>query len=140
MSKGSIMPNYAHLLRSELDFSVVQGRVDTMAMLGVPYGSASLSRAEALAREQASAIARDLVQQEGIRDPERKQRKQQQWQTKQVVAVIAYLQRLGRDIQLASAKAIGDGQSSYATSADRREAGNAPARQSERQPVRSSER
>jgi cytochrome c oxidase cbb3-type subunit I/II len=84
----SIMPKYPWLLADELDFSVVQPRVDAMAMLGVPYGAA-LTRAEPMAREQASAIAAEIRVQGGPSGLE----------TKQIVALVAYLQRLGTDIK-----------------------------------------
>jgi cytochrome c oxidase cbb3-type subunit I/II len=59
-----------------------------MTMLGVPYGSA-VSDAPQLARAQANTIAGDLASTGGRSGLE----------TKEVVALIAYLQRLGRDIQ-----------------------------------------
>ena len=61
-----------------------------MAMLGVPYGDA-VNRAPALAREQAARVAAAIVSQGGPSGLERKE----------VVAIIAYLQRLGKDIQVA---------------------------------------
>jgi cytochrome c oxidase cbb3-type subunit I/II len=84
----SIMPTYAWLSSEDLDFSTVQPRVDAMAMLGVPYGEA-VTRAEPMARDQARAIAQELVTQGGPAGLE----------GKQVVALIAYLQRLGTDIR-----------------------------------------
>jgi cytochrome c oxidase cbb3-type subunit I/II len=86
----SIMPPYAFLLERELDFDTIQPRVDAMAMLGVPYGKA-LHRAEAMAREQAQEIAAEIAAQGGPKDLE----------SKQIVALVAYLQRLGTDIKQA---------------------------------------
>jgi cytochrome c oxidase cbb3-type subunit I/II len=83
----SIMPKYPWLLTSALDFGSIQSRVDAMAMLGVPYGTA-LQRAEPMAREQAAAISAEIEAQggpTGLAD-------------KQIVALVAYLQRLGTDI------------------------------------------
>jgi cytochrome c oxidase cbb3-type subunit I/II len=82
------MPSYAHMTTRTLDFDQIQHRVDVMAMLGVPYGDA-VHRAGQMARDQAAAIARALEQQgaqPGLED-------------KEMVAMIAYLQRLGRDIR-----------------------------------------
>jgi cytochrome c oxidase cbb3-type subunit I/II len=87
-SEGSIMPKYGHLLEKALDYSVVQPRVRTHATLGVPYSAEEIDEAEALARKQARKIAEEIVTQGGPRDLE----------DKQIVALIAYLQRLGRDI------------------------------------------
>ncbi len=83
----SVMPRYPWLLEHEIDFEGIQARVDAMAMLGVPYGEA-VRRAPAMAREQAALIASELVQQGGPEGME----------TKKVIALIAYLQRLGTDI------------------------------------------
>jgi cytochrome c oxidase cbb3-type subunit I/II len=88
----SIMPPYPWLLKNPIDFDRIQSRVDAMAMLGVPYGDA-IDRAPALARDQAKQIADGIVAQggpNGLGD-------------KEVVALIAYLQRLGRDIRSAPA-------------------------------------
>ena len=87
ITKGSIMPPYKWLFESDLDFGAVQSRVDTMAMLGVPYGEAVI-KAEQLARDQAAVIAADIEKQGGPTG----------LATKEVVAVIAYLQRLGTDL------------------------------------------
>ncbi len=85
----SIMPAYPHLLTQQLDFDSIQARVNAMTILGVPYGEAATpGRAAELAREQARLIAADLKQQggyEGLDD-------------KKVIALVAYLQRLGTDI------------------------------------------
>jgi cytochrome c oxidase cbb3-type subunit I/II len=84
----SIMPAYAWLETTELDFASAQKRVDAMAMLGVPYGDAVL-HAERLARKQSHEIAARIVSQGG---PEH-------LETKQITALVAYLQRLGTDIK-----------------------------------------
>ncbi|MEZ4234157.1 MAG: cytochrome-c oxidase, cbb3-type subunit I [Polyangiaceae bacterium] len=94
----SIMPAYESMLRDEIDFSVIQHRVDVMVMLGVPYGD-SVNKAEAQAREQAKEIAYEVASQggpKGLGD-------------KQVIALIAYLQRLGTDIKTAPQPASDQG-------------------------------
>lgn len=91
---NSIMPTYGHLLRRSLDFDGIQSRVDAMVMLGVPYGEA-VTNAPAMARAQAGQIAASVEASggpAGLGDRE-------------VVALVAYLQRLGKDI-----KAAGGGQ------------------------------
>ncbi len=85
----SIMPAYAHFLTKSIDFEQIQSRVDAMAMVGVPYGDA-LNKAPAMAREQAKTIAAAIVEQGGPRGLE----------DKQIVAMVAYMQRLGRDIKV----------------------------------------
>ncbi|MFG0275429.1 MAG: cytochrome-c oxidase, cbb3-type subunit I [Phycisphaerales bacterium] len=97
INDGSIMPGYKHLLTKALDFDAIQRRVDAMAMVGVPYGEA-LNSAPAMAREQAAQITAELVEQgqdEGLAD----------LGDKEVIAVIAYLQRLGTDISKTPAPA-----------------------------------
>jgi len=86
---GSIMPSYAHLLDQTVDFNGIQARVDAMAMLGVPYGDMIRdNNAVAAARSQAETLAKELVLQGGY--PE--------LQDKKIIALVAYLQRLGTDI------------------------------------------
>ena len=84
----SIMPSYAHLERRALDYPGIQARVDAMVMLGVPYGEA-VTRAPEMARAQAVTMAAGIVASGGPRGLE----------DREVIALIAYLQRLGRDIQ-----------------------------------------
>jgi cytochrome c oxidase cbb3-type subunit I/II len=85
----SIMPSYPHLLEEPLDFDEIQSHVRAMAMLGVPYGEAVKPGASArMARAQAASIGADIVSSQGPKGLE----------DKKVVALIAYLQRLGTDI------------------------------------------
>jgi cytochrome c oxidase cbb3-type subunit I/II len=90
ISAKSIMPAYSQFLTVPLDFGGIQKRVDVMAMLGVPYGDA-MNNAEAMARTQAKSIAAAIVEQGGPAGLE----------DKQMVAIIAYIQRLGHDIKVA---------------------------------------
>jgi cytochrome c oxidase cbb3-type subunit I/II len=87
-SPRSIMPPYPWLLTKQLDFGSIQHKVDVMAMLGVPYGDA-INEAEAMARDQAEVVASEIVAQGGPKGLE----------DKQIVALVAYLQRLGTDIK-----------------------------------------
>ncbi len=89
-SKKSVMPAYAHLLSDDIEWDVIQRRVDAMAMLGVPYDAQALAEAQTLAHRQADQLAAQLVQQGGP----------QGMADKDVIALIAYLQRLGKDIAL----------------------------------------
>jgi cytochrome c oxidase cbb3-type subunit I/II len=88
ISPRSIMPSYSHLQADALDFDGIQKRVDVMAMLGVPYGDA-INRAPQMAHEQANALAADIEKNggpSGLAD-------------KEIVALVAYLERLGTDIK-----------------------------------------
>jgi cytochrome c oxidase cbb3-type subunit I/II len=92
----SIMPAYAHFLTKSIDFEQIQSRVDAMAMVGVPYGDA-INKAPAMARAQAKTIAAAIVEQGGPQGLE----------DKQIVAMVAYMQRLGRDIKVQATAAKG---------------------------------
>ena len=94
ITQRSIMPPYPWLLRDAIDFPTIQKHVDAMVMLGVPYGDA-VTRAPELAREQARTIAADIEAAggpKGLAD-------------KEIVALVAYLQRLGTDIRKPPAQA-----------------------------------
>ncbi len=90
----SIMPPFPWLLTDALDYGHVQANVDAMAMLGVPYGDA-INHAQELAHAQAKALAADIKAQggpDGLED-------------KKIIALVAYLQRLGTDIKAKPADA-----------------------------------
>ena len=86
--KDGVVTENANLMREEISFAQIQRSVDAMALLGVPYGKAVL-HAEAMAREQAQNVADSIRSQGGPAG----------LQTKQIVAMVAYLQRLGTDIR-----------------------------------------
>ncbi len=94
MTPGSIMPRYPHLLTGTIDFAGLQRRVDLMAVLGVPYGGGRRD-APGQARAQAQAIAAGIAGQDGPKGLE----------DKEVVALVAYLQRLGADLKGAAVAA-----------------------------------
>jgi cytochrome c oxidase cbb3-type subunit I/II len=95
IAAGSIMPSYKHFATRTIKWDVLAKRVGTMAMLGVPYGDA-VTNAIPMAQAQAEAIAQDVLSAGGpggLAD-------------KEIVAIVAYMQRLGRDISTtASAEA-----------------------------------
>jgi cytochrome c oxidase cbb3-type subunit I/II len=88
-TQQSIMPAYPHLLTEQLDFDGIQAHVRAQAMIGVPYGEVVKEGMSAkLARAQAKTIADDIARSEGPKGLE----------DRRVVALVAYLQRLGTDI------------------------------------------
>jgi len=96
----SIMPAYPQLLTSDLNFGTIQRHVDAMAMLGVPYGDAVKEGvARQMAETQARQIAAGIAQEGGPAGLERKE----------IVALTAYLQRLGRDIKTPAVATSGAG-------------------------------
>jgi cytochrome c oxidase cbb3-type subunit I/II len=84
-SQGSNMPSYAFLSRSKLDLGDTAVKMNAMKTLGVPYSGQEISASNGELETQAKAIAADLRNQ-GIN---------LDWDS-QMVAMIAYLQRLGR--------------------------------------------
>jgi cytochrome c oxidase cbb3-type subunit I/II len=86
-SPRSIMPAYPWLYDAVLDTSHVEGKVITLRRLGVPYPEGYEQLAEADLRAQADAIAAGLTRSG-----------QPVASNREIVALIAYLQRLGRDV------------------------------------------
>lgn len=84
--EGSIMPQYPFLLEKPLNLSKTQQKLELMTKLGVPYTDAEVKTAVATAEVQAKKIGADLAK-DGASGME----------NKEIVALIAYLQRLGKD-------------------------------------------
>jgi cytochrome c oxidase cbb3-type subunit I/II len=89
-SPRSVMPPYPWLLERELDLSHTESKLEALAMLGTPYSIETIDGAQVLARTQAQEIAAEIEAQEGPAGLE----------DKEIVALVAYLQRLGADIKL----------------------------------------
>ena len=95
ISTGSIMPRYPWLFEDKIDFAEITNKMKAMQTLGVPYTDADIAAGADSARSQAQHIA-DGLQAEF---------KQNQLLTSdeglqpdhEILALIAYLQRLGRD-------------------------------------------
>jgi cytochrome c oxidase cbb3-type subunit I/II len=87
-SPGSIMPAYTWLYDDRLDDSDIEGKIITMRRLGVPYPAGYERQATADLRAQAGTIAAGLTSGGLQTSPDR-----------EIIAVIAYLQRLGTDIK-----------------------------------------
>jgi cytochrome c oxidase cbb3-type subunit I/II len=83
------MPGYPWMYESKLDLSHTEGKILTMQKLGVPYPDGFATQAADNAREQANNIAAQLHK-TGIKDVD---------PDKEIIAVIAYLQRLGTDVK-----------------------------------------
>lgn len=91
MSPGSLMPAYPYLLDYDLDLSLLPSKIAALRTLGTPYPRNFEKEAIGKAKEQALSIAKSLNEQ-GIKDPG--------IENKEIVAIIAYLQRLGTDIKI----------------------------------------
>jgi cytochrome c oxidase cbb3-type subunit I/II len=101
-SPGSIMPSYAWLLRYRIDPVDIQASVRALQKVGVPYTDVQIAEVPAQLKHQGDSIVANLRGM-GIKTaPDR-----------EVVALIAYLQRLGTD-----GKRIFAAQSAQAQTAD----------------------
>ena len=87
ISTGSVMPSYSFLIDDNLDTASTPLKINAMRTLGVPYAAYYASKANQDLMIQAKAIADDL-QKDGIKVAP----------TKEIIALIAYMQRLGTDI------------------------------------------
>lgn len=88
ISPGSLMPSYAWMLENDLDISTTEGKINALRSIGVPYPEGFGSVANDELMKQANEITADLQKNGAPVTPE-----------KEIVALIAYLQRLGVDIK-----------------------------------------
>lgn len=102
VSEGSIMPAYPWLNEEDLDFSLLERKINAMRTLGVPYQKGYEKIALKDLEEQAELIARDLVENmpKEITKNINKEAKVQELKKREITALIAYLQRLGTDIRV----------------------------------------
>jgi cytochrome c oxidase cbb3-type subunit I/II len=91
MSPGSIMPAYPALLDAQVDYSDLGPKINALRKLGTPYPAKFEEVAVEEAQKQAKAIATRLVEQ-GVKDSN--------IENTEMIALIAYLQRLGTDIKV----------------------------------------
>jgi cytochrome c oxidase cbb3-type subunit I/II len=86
-SPGSNMPSYRWLAEGRVDVKQTPRKLALMQRLGVPYSNDQIDTAEAGEQAQADAVVTDLAGQ-GV---------SLRWDS-EMVALISYLQRLGRDV------------------------------------------
>jgi cytochrome c oxidase cbb3-type subunit I/II len=87
MSPGSIMPGYDWLYEQTLDTSMTQKKLEAMKTLGVPYDDVQITNAVTDLNLQAKKIQTQMETE-----------KIKIGADKEIIALIAYLQRLGTDI------------------------------------------
>jgi len=90
----SIMPNYPWLLTQKLDTSVVGSRMRALRKTGVPYSDSDIQNAQKSIDAQAKTIVANLATGSVSNAPP----------DREIIALIAYLQRLGTDIKAAPAQ------------------------------------
>jgi len=107
-SSGSIMPSYKWLIKNELDKSLTEKKMEAMVTLGVPYSEEEIARAQEWMLEQGQQIEENLFADPDFvksyeADKKLAQTKGEEFvemRNREVVALIAYLQRLGTDIKV----------------------------------------
>jgi cytochrome c oxidase cbb3-type subunit I/II len=92
-SPGSIMPNYPWLLSDKLDATVIGDRMRALRKVGVPYTDEQIEGAPKSIETQSKKIVANLATGSISNAPP----------DREIIAVIAYLQRLGTDIKAAPA-------------------------------------
>jgi cytochrome c oxidase cbb3-type subunit I/II len=89
VSPGSLMPKYPWLHTQTLDISTTEAKINALRSIGVPYEAGFEKIANDSLMKQAETIAKDL-QKQGV----------DVTSDKEIIALIAYLQRLGTDIKV----------------------------------------
>ncbi|MCB0763991.1 MAG: cytochrome-c oxidase, cbb3-type subunit II, partial [Flavobacteriales bacterium] len=89
MSPGSLMPAYSHLFENSLDTSTTRAKIDAMITMGVPYDPEFPGVANVALTEQREALTASL-RKDGI----------ETYSDREIIALIAYLQRIGTDIKV----------------------------------------
>jgi cytochrome c oxidase cbb3-type subunit I/II len=114
-SSGSIMPRYPWLITgkgSELDKSDTEAKMEAMVTLGVPYSEEDIANAQQSMDEQGSQIEKNLYSDPDFVSAYESDKKSAaengedfiEMKNREIVALIAYLQRLGTDIKVDSHK------------------------------------
>jgi cytochrome c oxidase cbb3-type subunit I/II len=89
ISPGTIMPNYPWLFKNDIDTATIGAKIRAMITLGVPYAPGYDKLANADLATQANGIVQNLAKDKiTIKG------------NKEIIALIAYLQRVGTDIKL----------------------------------------
>lgn len=93
MTPNSIMPQYPWLFDQNADFDSLAKKFSVMKSLGVPYSQAEVENAPTAAREQAKVIAAGLAGDALVKGLE----------NREIIPLIAYLQRLGKNPEVLKA-------------------------------------
>ena len=98
------MPAYTWMAEDDMDFSLMEKKINAMRTMGVPYEEGFEKLATANAEAQALLIATDIVDQmdkDVLEGNGGREKVLSELKNKEIIALIAYLQRLGTDIEKA---------------------------------------
>lgn len=101
ISPGSVMPRYQWLIKNTIDNSTIQDKMRTMVTLGVPYTDQEIADAMQSIDDQSSKIEAKLLTNPDIKKAFGNDTAAP-LKDREIVALIAYLQRLGTDTQVKS--------------------------------------
>ena len=108
-SPGSIMPGYKWMFANKaIDNSLIEKKMKVMVTLGVPYTDADIANAKKQIEEQSAQIEKNLHSdpdfvksyEESKNNAAKRGEKFVPMKDREIVALIAYLQRLGTDIKV----------------------------------------
>ena len=110
-SEGSIMPSYKWLIQDKLDKSSTETKMEAMVTLGVPYTQEEIDRAQEWMLEQGIEIEENLYSDPDFAKTYEADKKYAldngeefvEMRNRELIAIIAYLQRLGTDIKVTTA-------------------------------------
>jgi cytochrome c oxidase cbb3-type subunit I/II len=88
---GSIMPPYPWLYEYDTNTKYTAAKLKALGKLGTPYSESEIENAVSLLKEQANQITEELYSQGLAKTPG--------LENKEIIAMIAYMQRLGTDIK-----------------------------------------
>ena len=106
-SSGSIMPSYKWIVTDELDKSDTEAKMKALSTLGVPYTLEEIENAQQSMTEQGIQIEKNLYADPDFVDTYEAEKEFAaqngnefvEMRNREIVALIAYLQRLGTDIR-----------------------------------------
>jgi len=103
VSNGSIMPSYPWLLQHDLDDSRTLSKLEVMKnWFGVPYSDADLKDYKASMEKQQKAIVASIFNEMPSEESKAYTAdEKQKLEKREIIALIAYLQRLGTDVKKA---------------------------------------
>ncbi|MFK5982627.1 MAG: cytochrome-c oxidase, cbb3-type subunit II, partial [Flavobacteriaceae bacterium] len=108
ISDGSIMPSYKWMIKNKHDRSNITAKMNAMVTLGVPYTEEEVANAEVSMAEQSAAIEKNLYADPDFAASYEADKAAAaaageefvEMRDREIVSLIAYLQRLGTDIKV----------------------------------------